>query len=123
MCLKGISQVGYNEADLGPSYYACTLARSIVLDCSHPIVYSPNHWYTRPPAALPPATNLLRIYSPVCWIMIFVSIFSVSVFLLMGKYYATGNSSYEEVVLVPFRYAFTLYKPSKFKYLFHSYIF
>ena len=99
-------QVAKNEADLGVGPFACTHARSTMVDCSHALKHSFLHWFTRPPRPLPPATNILRIYSAACWFMIFITIVCVSVFLVlaakMGSYYDVTNENYQHF-LIPYR--------------------
>ena len=79
----------------------------VLLSTAHMQQHSTSHWITRAPRPVPPATNILRIYSPDCWFLIFVSVVSVSIYLLgnakLGTYYGVANATYEEVVLIPFR--------------------
>ena len=102
-----ITQVGYNEADLGVTSFACSHAYNLVLDCSHAIYYGTTHWISKFNPPLPSATNTVSIYSTDCWIVIFIAIVSVSVFLVVaakvGRSYGFGPRNYVDVALVPFR--------------------
>ena len=101
------SQVGYNEADLGVTSFGCSHGYSLVLECSHAIYYGTTHWISKFNPPLPSATNIVRIYSTDCWIVIFIAIVSVSVFLVVaakvGRSYGFGPRNYVDVALVPFR--------------------
>ena len=102
-------QVAYNEADLGVTNFVCSYVRSTVVDCSHPTQHASMHWVSRYPRPLPPTitlTSLLSIYNGDCWILIFICIFSVSVFLVLASKVGASYGvtvSYEELVLIPFR--------------------
>ena len=99
-------QVGYDEADLGVTSFACSQARSTVVDCSQPTRYGPYHWVSRAPRPVLPITGLLRIFDTDCWLLIIISMVAVNVFLViagkMGRYYNLGFT-FEEIVLFPFR--------------------
>ena len=100
-------QVGSNKADLGLGPFSCTQARSTVVLCSHAIKHTTTHWMTRAPQPLPPVTNILRIYSTDCWFLTFISMFIVSIFLVvaakLGTHYGVGTDDFVDVALVPFR--------------------
>ena len=104
------SQVGENEADLGVPSLACTQARNKVAECSHPARFSPLHWVSKAPDRISPIFTLLGIYNPDCWILILISIGSVTTFLLIAAKvapnYGGRTEKYDDVVLVPFRLEF-----------------
>ena len=95
-----------NEADLAVTALMCQDVKWF--DCSQPTFWTRFSWVTRLPRPLPPATNLLRIYNNDCWCLIFLSMFCVSVFLVvaakLGTEYGVGSDKYLDVALVPFRY-------------------
>ena len=101
------SQVAYNKADLGVTSFGCSRGRNTIVDCSHSRYHGPYSWVTRAPKQLPPATALMRIYDLDCWILIFVSIASITIFLLIsaavGTYYGIIKQEYVDLTLVPFR--------------------
>lgn len=78
-----------------------------MVDCSQPIYWTKFNWITRLPQSLPPSTNLLRIYSPDCWFLIFTSMFVVSIFMVvagkLGTEYGIGTDDYSDLAFVPFR--------------------
>ena len=63
-------------------------------------------WISKAPGPLPPATNLIRIFTYDVWLLIFFSTVLFSVFLLIaakiGTYYGIITELYEDF-LVPFR--------------------
>ena len=65
------------------------------------------HWFSKYPSEVSPTWNLLKLFSLQAWILIFVSIVSVSIFLFISA--KIGNSSFGlktftgEIVLSPFR--------------------
>ena len=101
-------QVQNNEADFGVSNFACSHSRSTVVTCSVPMSHALYRWYSRAPQILPPATNLIRIFTFYVWFLIFLSMVLFSIFLLIaakiGRYYGLSTESYEDF-LVPFRQA------------------
>ena len=76
------------------------------MTCSVPTLYYHIHWYSKAPGPLPPATNLIRIFTYDFWLLIFFSTVLFSVFLLIaakiGTYYGIITELYEDF-LVPFR--------------------
>ena len=100
-------QVGYNQADLGVSGFACNYERIKVVECSHSLNYGSYHWVTKAPNKIIPILNLLGIYNPDCWILIIISIVSVSAFLLIAAkvatHYVDGPSDFEYLAIIPFR--------------------
>ena len=68
--------------------------------------YGTMHWVSRDPRPLPPATSLLRIYTPNCWGLIFLCLVLISIFMVvaakLGCYYGVGTPGLEELVLFPF---------------------
>ena len=99
-------QVQNNEADFAVMSFGCTHARSTVVTCSVATIYGYEHWYSKTPGTLPPATNLIRIFTLDVWLLIFLSMAIFSIFLFIaakvGTYYGIITESYEDF-LVPFR--------------------
>ena len=77
------------------------------IQSSHAVHYSFAHWISRAPHQLLPWYNIVRIYNGDCWAMILISMFSVSVFLVvaakLGTHYGVGTDDWVDVALVPFR--------------------
>ena len=98
-------QVKQNEADLGLGTWTCFKINDY--DCSHATSTSHVYWISRAPRPLLPMTNIIRIFDTDCWVMILISMISVSVFLVMaaklGTHYGVGTEDWVDVVLVPFR--------------------
>ena len=103
-------QVKNNEADLGVPSFGCSHARSTVITCSVATSYSYERWISKAPDLLPPATNIIRIFTLDVWLLIFLSMVLFSIVLLIaaniGLYYGIITESYEDF-LVPFRQAVT----------------
>ena len=101
-------QVQNNEADFGVAYFGCSHARSTVVTCSVATSYYYDRWISKAPETLPPATNLIRIFTYDVWLLILLSMVLFSIFLLIaakiGTYYGIITESYEDF-LVPFRQA------------------
>ena len=99
-------QVQNNEADFGVITFACTYDRSTVVTCSVATLYQYKRWISKAPDTLPPATNLIRIFTLNVWLLIFLSMVLFSAFLVLatkiGTYYGINTESYEDF-LVPFR--------------------
>ena len=95
-----------DEADLGVSNFVCSLSRSTVVDCSVPLICYYHHWVSEAPGALPPSTNILRIFTFNVWMLILLSTFLLCVILhvaaKIGSHYGLRSESYEDF-LVPFR--------------------
>ena len=96
----------YNRADLGVTSFACAHNFLGVLECSQAIYYGHTYWATRAPRELPPATNILGIFTPTSWILILVSILFIIIFLRLsskvGHYYGL-KVELCEIPLIPFQ--------------------
>ena len=92
---------------MGVSYFGCSYAKSTVVTCGVATDYYYDHWISKAPGTLPPATNLIRIFTFDVWLLIFLSMMLFSAFLVIaakiGTYYGLNTESYEDF-LVPFRY-------------------
>ena len=101
------SQVYNGGADLGVPGYTCNHDLSQVITCSQSLSYAPMRWLSAPPRSIIPILNLLGIYNPDCWILILISIVSVSIFLLIAdkvaKHYVAEPSDFEDLAIIPFR--------------------
>ena len=70
----GISCIGYNPE------------RHAIVEYSHPLGEAAIHWVSKPPGRLSAATNILRIFEYEAWVMILVSIISISAaFIVISK--------------------------------------
>ena len=103
-----ILQVSANAADIAIPGVQCSLARMSAATCSLPVGYSPYYLVQRVSRRLPPITNIVRTYSPTCWLFIFLSITLVSLYLLaagiLGISYNGDSTNYLDQVLLPLRY-------------------
>jgi hypothetical protein len=99
-------QVRNNEADIGVSIFGCSQARSTVVICSVATHFFSEHWYSKAPGKLPSEKNLIRIFTYLVWLLIFLSMALFGVFLLIaakvGTYYGIITETYEDF-LVSFR--------------------
>ena len=91
-----------------PMDYGCTRARAQVALCAPGANYLPEYWWSRYPAKVPPTWNLLKLFDPQSWLLIFLSILFVSIVFFIsakiGTYYFGIRTFTEEIVLSPFRY-------------------
>ena len=90
-----------------PTDYSCTSGRAQVVLCAPGANYLPEYWWSRYPAKVPPTWNLLKLFDPQSWILIFLSILSVSIFFFVSARIGTrhfGIQTFnEEIILSPFR--------------------
>ena len=99
-------QVARHEADISVDLFMMYYTQSPYVDFSHAVRHSPFCWVSRPPRQLPPTTNLLRIYSTECWILILLSMMSVGLFIVWAsKLGYTGGVPFvkQDIALLPFR--------------------
>ena len=108
-----IDQIERDEADIvTPFDYACYHGRGRVAVCAPGSQYVPQYWFSRFPQEISPAWNLVNLFTPTLWMFTFLSILSVSIFLIVS---ATIGSSYfglqtfrEKIILSPFRLILTI---------------
>ena len=77
--------------------------------CTPPYDYVPWFIFTRFPRELSKITTLVRICTPVVWMLIFLSLFSVCAFFKLNFYAGKKlglKFRHEEIVLCPFRFNF-----------------
>ena len=77
--------------------------------CTPPYDYVPWFIFTRFPRELSKMTALLRICTPVVWMLIFLSLFSVCAFFNLNFYVGKKiglKFRHEEIVLCPFRFKY-----------------
>ena len=102
-------QVGYDKADFGVDWFACSHARSTVVLCSQPLYYNVMRWISRAPRPLTPTFNLVRIFTSSSWLAVFTSLIAVTIILLIvarvGKSYGINTYNYVDLALVPYRLA------------------
>ena len=72
-----VGRVGYSLSDVGICIISYTLERGSFIDYSHPVGLDGAKWMSKPPQKLPPATNIIRIFDGVTWLLVFVSMLSV----------------------------------------------
>ena len=105
MNYRSACHVENNEADLGVSSYACSSLQSAAF-CSVFIGEQYDEWISKAPGKVSPTTNLLNIFTPLVWSLIFLSIVLFCSFLWLaaqvGKSYRIITESYYDF-LVPLR--------------------
>ena len=88
--------------------YSCYPARGKVAACAQGAVYLPEYYFSKYPAEADPTWNIVRVFDPVSWILLFLSIFSVSIIFFVsariGTRYFGIRTFTEEIILSPFRY-------------------
>ena len=88
-------------------YYACVESRGKVSVCAPGFYYAPGYWFSRYPARLAPTWNILKVFDPISWILLFLSILFVSFFFFLSARIGTIHFGIrtlnEEIVLSPFR--------------------
>ena len=102
-----VGKVGYSICDVGISIISYTMERGSFIDYSHPVGVDALKWVSKPPEKLPPATNIIRIFDPTSWLLIFISMLATSLMLLIasraGLSYGVGTSDITSVLLTPFQ--------------------
>ena len=92
---------------MSPGDYYCSLGRSTVGLCAPGFSYLPDYWFSRYPAKVAPTWNIVKVFDPVSWLLIFLSILFVSIFLFFSARIGTRHfgirTVIEEIILSPFR--------------------
>ena len=105
-----VGKVGYSMCDVGISIISITRERGSFIDYTHPVGVDSMIWMSKPPQKLPPATNIIRIFDRVTWLLTFISMAATSFMLLVvsfaGLSYGVGTADISAILLTPFR---TLY--------------
>ena len=90
-----------------PMDYGCYRARAQVALCAPGANYLPEYWWSRYPAKVPPTWNVVKLFDPPSWTLIFTSIIFVTIFFFIaarvGTSYFGIRTVHEEIVLTPFR--------------------
>ena len=88
-------------------YYACFHSRSTVAICAPGFTYLPDYWFSRYPAKIPATWNLVLLFDPPGWTLLFLSIIGVTlVFFLsarLGTKFGIRTFEEEEIIFSPFR--------------------
>ena len=75
--------------------YGCHESRGKVSVCAPGIGYLPSYWFSRYPARLAPTWNILKVFDPISWILLFLSIlFS----MLMKPVYETPIDTAQDIL-------------------------
>ena len=93
--------------DIGtPGNYGCYYERSTVAICAPGLTYLPHYWFSRYPAKIPATWNLVLLFDPPGWTLLFLSIIGVTlVFFLsarLGTHFGIRTLN-EEIIFSPFR--------------------
>ena len=90
-----------------PGNYGCYHGRGTVAACAPGYLYLPAYWFSRFPTKVPPTWNLLKIFDPQSWTLIFISTLSVTIVFWIsariGTSYFGLKTFTEEIILSPFR--------------------
>ena len=108
MIIESDYQIERDEADIvAPGNYGCYGSRGEIAVCAPGAAYVPLYWFSRFPAKKSPTWNLLKLFDPPSWTLIFSSITCVSIFFFFSARIGTshfGIRTYnEEIILSPFR--------------------
>ena len=103
-----VGMIQRDEADVATCCFTVTHSRSKVAEFTPGINYFELYWFTRYPRQLSPTWNLLGLFTPFVWMWIGLSIFSVSLFMIISArcytyLYHRIHYVSTEVVLIPFR--------------------
>ena len=103
-----VGMIQRDEADVATCCFTVTHPRSKVAEFTPGINYFELYWFTRYPRQLSPTWNLLGLFTPFVWMWIGLSIFSVSLFMIISArcysyLYHRIHYVSTEVVLIPFR--------------------
>ena len=83
------------------------MERASFIDYSHPVGVDAMKWMSKPPQKLPPATNIVRIFDSITWLLIFISMLAVSFTLVAASYvglqYGVGTTDTVTLLLTPFQ--------------------
>ena len=75
--------------------------------CAPGSTYLPENWYSKFPAKTAPTWNLLKLFDTTSWMLIFLSILSVTIFFhiaaKIGTKFFGVKTVGEEIILSPFR--------------------
>ena len=77
--------------------------RSTVIEFSAIVHYQPPHWVTAYPLPIPvPWDNLLYIFTPLVWSLVFISAILLAAFLVLSARYGTDPVSTENYEAVSY---------------------
>ena len=107
-------QIERDEADIvTPSNYGCYHGRGTVATCASGSQYSPNYLFSKFPEKVSRMWNLVKLFDPMSWILIFLSILSVSLFFFVsagiGALHFGLQTFREEIILSPLRSTQTIH--------------
>ena len=116
-------QIERDEADIvTPANYACYHGRGTVATCAPGSTYLPENWYSKFPAKTAPTWNLLKLFDTRSWMLIFLSIFSVTIFFhiaaKIGTKFFGVKTVAEDIILSPFRQKHLQIEKNKILYYF-----
>ena len=90
-----------------PGDYNCNHERTTVGICASGYTYLPYYWFSRYPAKVVPIWNIVKVFDPMSWILIFLSILFVSIIFFVsakiGTSYFGIRTFTGEIVLSPFQ--------------------
>ena len=72
-----VGRVGYSMSDVGICIISYTWERGTFIDYSHPVGLDGAKWMSKPPQKLPPATNIIRIFDGITWLLVSISVLAI----------------------------------------------
>ena len=75
--------------------YNCYQGRGEVAICAPGVSYFPMYWFSRYPARVAPIWNIVKVFDPISWILIFLSILFLSIFFLFRPELELGILGFE----------------------------
>ena len=92
---------------VAPGDYRCYQGRGEVAICAPGAGYIPDYWFSKFPDKVDPTWNLLKLFDPPSWILIFTSIIFVTIFFFIAARIGASHFGIqtftEEIILSPFR--------------------
>ena len=90
-----------------PGDYNCNHERTTVALCASGLTYLPQYWFSKYPSEVSPTWNIVKVFDPMSWILIFLSILLVSIIFFVsariGTSYFGIRTLNEEIIFSPFR--------------------
>ena len=80
-----VGMIQRDEVDVAAAGFAVMHSRSKVAEYTQGVTYFEMYWLTRFPKQLDPTWNLVGIFTPLVWMLIGLSILSVSLFLIIAS--------------------------------------
>ena len=103
-----------NQSDLVIDKWGCSHNFIKFVHCPHPVLYAPDHFWTRYPLPATRMWNLMSIFDIPSYICFFTSLTLTVVFMKFYTYLGSKmglETMTEEFILIPIRYLTSFEKP------------